>query len=48
MPELLGQREEITEQLKQLGYAYVALDLQGLRSGSMNEVLNSVEKLVSS
>ena len=34
-----GLREEITEYLKQLGFAYVTLDLQGFRSGSMNEVL---------
>lgn len=34
-----GLREEVTEYLKQLGFAYVTLDLQGFRSGSMNEVL---------
>lgn len=32
-------RREVTEYLKQLGFAYVTLDLQGFRSGSMNEVL---------
>ena len=33
-------RRKIVGELKQLGYAYVALDLQGFRSGSMNEVLD--------
>ncbi|MBN1889558.1 MAG: ATP-dependent sacrificial sulfur transferase LarE [Thermoflexales bacterium] len=35
----LAQRERIVEQLKGLGYTYVALDLAGFRSGSMNEML---------
>ena len=39
MPALLAQRAEVVEQLKALGYKYVALDLAGFRSGSMNEVL---------
>src|SRR5688572_22040326 len=30
-----------TERLKALGFQYVALDLQGFRSGSMNEVLSA-------
>ena len=29
----------VTDRLKALGFDYVALDLQGFRSGSMNEVL---------
>ncbi len=32
-------REEIVEAIKGVGYTYVALDLQGFRSGSMNETL---------
>jgi len=32
-------RERIVGPLKELGYTYVALDLQGFRSGSMNETL---------
>lgn len=31
--------DQIVTQLKALGFTYVTLDLQGLRSGSMNEVL---------
>jgi len=32
-------REEVADRLKEIGYRYVTLDLQGFRSGSMNEVL---------
>ncbi len=32
-------REKIVESLKKLGYTYVSIDLQGFRSGSMNEVI---------
>lgn len=35
-----GLRREIAEYLKQMGFAYVTLDLQGFRSGSMNEMLD--------
>jgi len=34
-----GLRERVVSHLKSLGYKYVTLDLQGFRSGSMNEVL---------
>ena len=34
-----GVREKIVAHFKELGYAYVTLDLQGYRTGSMNEVL---------
>jgi len=37
-------RTKIVEELQQLGYAYVTLDLQGFRSGSMNEVLDPEQK----
>jgi uncharacterized protein len=32
-------REQVVGKLKELGFAYVALDLQGFRSGSLNEAL---------
>jgi uncharacterized protein len=32
-------REELVAHLKQLGFTYITLDLQGYRTGSMNEVL---------
>ena len=35
---VINQREEIVTSLKQLGYTFVTLDLQGFRSGSLNEV----------
>ena len=34
-------REEIVRELKAVGFAYVAVDLQGYRTGSMNETLGS-------
>jgi len=34
-----GLRSRVVNRLKAIGYAYVTLDLQGFRSGSMNEVL---------
>ena len=42
--DLLGalqQREAITTALRATGYTYITLDLAGLRSGSMNEVLKA-------
>ena len=33
-------RKKIIDKLKQLGFIYITLDLQGYRSGSMNEELN--------
>lgn len=36
---VMEHRRHIVEEIKTLGYAYVTLDLQGFRSGSMNEVL---------
>jgi uncharacterized protein len=32
-------REEVVRRVKEAGYAYVALDLEGYRTGAMNEVL---------
>ena len=39
-------RIQINERFKSLGYEHVALDLQGYRSGSLNEGLLNVSKLV--
>jgi len=39
-----GLREKIVDHFKSLGFAYVTLDLQGYRTGSMNEVLSEEEK----
>ena len=32
-------REKVSEELRKLGFAYITLDLEGYRSGSLNEVL---------
>jgi uncharacterized protein len=34
-----SMREKVVNHLKKIGYRYITLDLQGFRSGSMNEVL---------
>jgi uncharacterized protein len=34
-----GLRDEVVRRVRQAGYAYVALDLQGYRTGAMNETL---------
>ncbi|MCR4420626.1 MAG: ATP-dependent sacrificial sulfur transferase LarE [Clostridia bacterium] len=39
LPRAWEKRAEVTRRLKELGYSYVALDLEGYRSGSLNEVL---------
>ena len=40
IPRLAARAAEITAAFKELGFAYVTLDLRGYRTGSMNEVLN--------
>jgi uncharacterized protein len=41
LPRVLEQRERIVRRFNNLGYKYVALDLAGFRSGSMNEGLGA-------
>jgi uncharacterized protein len=45
-PKAIEYAAQITAILKEEGFAYVTLDLQGYRSGSMNETLKKKEKLV--
>ena len=44
MGRLVERREEIVGFLKELGYGYITLDLEGFRSGSMDETLAAEEK----
>lgn len=39
MSALLGMREVVVSYLKEAGFSYVTLDMEGFRSGSMDEVL---------
>ena len=39
-----AMRERISEAVRAAGFAYAALDMQGYRSGSLNEVLPSAER----
>jgi len=43
LPRLLENhyREKVIKKFKQLGYTYITVDLEGYRSGSMNEVLRN-------
>ncbi|MDR1135073.1 MAG: ATP-dependent sacrificial sulfur transferase LarE [Clostridiales Family XIII bacterium] len=38
-----GRRSDVLSRLKELGFSYVTLDLQGYRTGSMNEVLPEIQ-----
>lgn len=38
LSELLHVREEVTGYLKELGYRYITVDLEGFRSGSMDQI----------
>jgi uncharacterized protein len=44
LPHMLEVRDQVVALGKQLGFAYVALDLAGFRSGSLNEVLVQLNK----
>jgi uncharacterized protein len=41
-PEVMNHKEQIIQELKQFGFNYVTLDLQGFRTGSMNEPLEGM------
>jgi len=38
MAKFMEIREEVLAKFKELGFSYITLDLQGFRSGSMDEV----------
>ena len=46
IPKLLEERlrRQVISYFKELGYSYVSVDLEGYRTGSMNEVLNADER----
>ncbi|MFA5240517.1 MAG: ATP-dependent sacrificial sulfur transferase LarE [Phycisphaerae bacterium] len=44
LEKVLANRSQIAEKLKQLGFKYVTVDLQGFRSGSLNEMLTEENK----
>lgn len=45
LPRLVAEplRSELVKHLKSLGFIYVTLDLQGYRTGAMNEVLKTIQ-----
>ena len=44
MDKIVAQRKEIAAKLKSLGFKFVSVDLEGFRSGSLNEMLSQEEK----
>ena len=44
LEKLLTCRQKVTEGLRAAGFAYITMDLQGYRTGAMNEVLAEAEK----
>ncbi len=45
--KFLAKREFFIKALKKIGVNYITLDIEGLRTGSMNEVLNLAKKELS-
>ena len=43
IPKLLAMQDQLVKALKTIGFTYVTLDLEGYRSGSMDEVLTKEE-----
>jgi uncharacterized protein len=48
MDKIIANRSLIAEKLQGLGFKYVTIDLQGFRSGSLNEALTKEEKRLDS
>lgn len=46
LARVVALREEITRGFREMGYAYVALDLEGYRTGKMNDTLGAGATLV--
>ncbi len=46
LPQAVELRDAIVAGLKDAGFAYVTLDLQGFRSGSMNEVIQANQETI--
>ncbi|WP_347860793.1 ATP-dependent sacrificial sulfur transferase LarE [Salimicrobium sp. PL1-032A] len=42
---LLQQKDQVLMKLRSLGFAYISIDLEGYRTGSMNEVLEETEPM---
>lgn len=42
--KVVAQRQKIAEKLKSLGFIFISLDLEGFRSGSLNQMLSEEEK----
>lgn len=38
--EIIEERNNIVDKFKEIGFTYITLDMQGYRTGSMNEAIN--------
>ncbi|HLR18900.1 MAG TPA: ATP-dependent sacrificial sulfur transferase LarE [Staphylococcus sp.] len=45
LPVVIQSKDQITLRLKELGFDYVTIDLEGYRTGSMNEVINTQDNI---
>ncbi|KRG08500.1 ATP-dependent sacrificial sulfur transferase LarE [Staphylococcus sp. NAM3COL9] len=45
IPVVIQYKNQITLRLKELGFDYVTIDLEGYRTGSMNEVINTQDEI---
>jgi uncharacterized protein len=45
LPRLLEIRDQVTHAVKAAGFSYVSVDLEGFRSGSMNEVIAATSQV---
>jgi uncharacterized protein len=46
MDKAWNSKSQLTEIIKKSGFSYIAIDLTGYRTGSMNEVLTETDKLI--
>ena len=44
LARVIAMREKIVEKLKSLGFKFVTIDLEGFRTGSLNELLSEEDK----
>ena len=41
--KIISISQEIIDKFKEIGFSYITIDLEGFRTGSMNEVLKDIK-----